>query len=345
MSDDVDVFDYLRVDEFMKGAVESRALGTAFELGIIDYLVRTRHTDLEELLSVFKLDRQGLGLIVDLLKANRVIDEEQGEIILSTGFIRTLPYMDLMKAKLDFANLVAADFTDLFTAMVRSPEEFSSRSRIFELFSYGRCFERSEANYENVKRWMRFTTSITRYEAPVCMEHYDFGRHARMLDIGGNSGEFALRVCRKFPSLSATVYDLPLVCDIGEEHVAREPEAERIGFLRGDALSDPLPGGFDLITFKSMLHDWPDREAGVLIRRAADALAPGGTILIFERLPLELQIGQTPFSMIPFLLFFRSFRMPERYSRQLAGAGLENIRIEKVVLETPFMLITAEIKV
>ncbi len=345
MSDNSNVFDYLRVDEFMKGAVESRALGTAFELGIIDYLVKTRHTDFEELLSVFKLDRQGLGLIVDLLRANRVVEEDQGEIILSSGFIKALPYIDLMKAKLDFANLVAADFTDLFTAMIRSPDEFFSRSRTFKLFSYGRCFERTPQNYELVKRWMGYTTALTRHEAMVCMKYYDFSRHTRILDIGGNSGEFALRICRKFPGVDATVYDLPLVCDIGEDHVSREPEAERISFLKGDALSDPVPAGFDLITFKSMLHDWPDREAGVLIERAANALAPGGTILIFERLPLELQRGTAPFSIIPFLLFFRSFRMPERYQEQLTRIGFKNIKIEKIVLETPFMLITAEKKV
>jgi SAM-dependent methyltransferase len=345
MYDNSDAFGYLRVDEFMKGALESRALGTAFELGIVDYLVRTRHTDFEELLSEFKLDRQGLGLIIDLLKANRVIDEEHGEIMLSAGFINVLPYIDLLRSKLDFANLVAADFTDLFTTMIRSPEEFYSRSRLFKLFSYGRCFERTPQNYELVKRWMGYTTALTRHEAMVCMKYYDFSRHTRVLDIGGNSGEFALRICKKFPAINATVYDLPLVCDIGEEHIAHEPEAGRISFLRGDALSDPMPGGFDLITFKSMLHDWPDREAGLLIERAVNALAPGGTLLIFERMPLEIHGGTAPYSIIPFLLFFRSFRIPEKYEEQLILRGFKDIRIEKIALETPFILITAEKKV
>lgn len=344
-TDNSKIFDYLRVDEFLQGIVESRALGTAFELGIIDYLVETRHTDFEELLMVFKLDRQGLGLMVDLLEANKVIDEDDGEIMLSKEFIKVMPYMDLLRAKLDFASMVATDMTELFTTLIKEPGDFFSRSRIFKLFSYDRCFERTRQNYELVKRWMRFTTALTRYESMVCLGHYDFSGHTRMLDIGGNSGEFALRICRRFPFISATVFDLPMVCDIGEKYISHEPEAERISFLRGDALSDPIPGGFDLITFKSMLHDWPEREAEKLIDRAVDNLAPGGTLLIFERMPFKFNNRRVPCSMIPFLLFFRSFRMPEIYKDQLIKRGLNEIKIEKLDLETPFMLITAKKKI
>jgi len=342
MSDKSDVFDYLRVDDFIKGAIEARALGTAFELGIIDYLVKVRHTDFEELLTVFKLDRQGMRLIVDLLRSNRVIEEDEGEIMLSTGFIKALPYVDLLRSKLDFANLIASDFSDLFTTMIKDPGGFFKKSRIFNLFSYSRCFERTAENYELTKKWMGFTTALTRHEAMVCMEFYDFSRHSRVLDIGGNSGEFVLQICKRFAHLSAMVFDLPLVCDIGKEHIAHESEAGRIAFLRGDALSDPIPGGFDLITFKSILHDWPDREADRFIERAVDALAPGGTLLIFERASMELQMGAIPYSILPFLLFFRSFRMPEIYKEQLILRGLKDIKIEKIELETPFMLITAK---
>ena len=72
---------------------------------------------------------------------------------------------------------------------------------------------------------MRFTTALTRYESGACIANHDFSPYERMLDVGGNSGEFALRVCQRHSRLRATVYDLPLVCDIGERHVRAEPEA------------------------------------------------------------------------------------------------------------------------
>lgn len=56
---------------------------------------------------------------------------------------------------------------------------------------------------------MTITTRLTRHEALVCMKYHDFGQYRRMLDVGGNSGEFALQVCRRHPDLRATVLDLP----------------------------------------------------------------------------------------------------------------------------------------
>ena len=134
-------------------------------------------------------------------------------------------FRDLLEAKLDFANLAAPDLIGLFPWLLVDPDGFMQRARIFKLFDYNRCLEPSKENYEATRRWMRFTTSLTRYEAPVCMRQHDFSRYAKMLDIGGNSGEFVLRVCKKHHHIRGTIFDLPLVCDVGREHVSREPEA------------------------------------------------------------------------------------------------------------------------
>jgi SAM-dependent methyltransferase len=161
-----------------------------------------------------------------------------------------------------------------------------------------------------------------------------------MLDVGGNSGEFILQVCKRFPGLAGTVFDLPLVCDIGREHVGREPEAGRITFVKGNALADPLPAGFDLVAFKSMLHDWPERETGRLLERACRSLNPGGTLLVFERGPIEARGGTLPYSMLPMLLFFRAFRPPTFYAARLRALGLTRIEVQTFGLETPFFLVT-----
>jgi SAM-dependent methyltransferase len=173
------------------------------------------------------------------------------------------------------------------------------------------------------------------------MKFHDFSRYHQILDIGGNSGEFVLQICRRHPGVSATVFDLPLVCDIGQEHIRSEAEADRISFIKGNALTDALPKGFDLITFKSMLHDWPEKEAKQFIVKASHSLEPGGTLLIFERGPLEVRERTLPYSMIPFLLFFHSFRSPVVYEEQFKDLGFQDTKVERVDLETPFYLMTA----
>jgi hypothetical protein len=329
------------VDDFIKTMTDGRALETAFELGLIDLLAEERAFRLEDLQEGVVCDSRALHVLLRLLAANRVVEESGGRIRLTGHFRIALRYRDLLETKLWFANFVAPDFSDHFTTWIRSPDRFAGKARVFDLFAYNRCFEDTPENYERTKRWVRVTTSLTRYEAQVCAHYHDFSPYERQLDIGGNSGEFALRLCRKHANLSATVLDLPLVCRIGQEHVHSQPEAGRIRFVMADALSDPLPQGFDLVTFKSVLHDWPPEEAAHLLLKGAQSLQPGGTLLIFERGPLEIRDTGLPYSMTPFLLFSHSFRSPVVYEDQLKALGFQDTRVQRIDLETPFFLVTA----
>ncbi|MGE5825601.1 MAG: methyltransferase [Bacteroidota bacterium] len=333
--------DFLMVDEFIGTLVDARALKTAIELGLVDRLLEQRSGSTEALGRALGVDATGLRLLLDLLAANRVVEERAGDVRLGRRFLDALRYRDLLETKLDFAGFSINDFADLFTALVRDPRGFAGQARMFQLFDYRRCLEYSPENYAQVRAWMRITSTLTRYEARACMQLHDFGGCRRALDVGGNSGEFLLQLCRRYAQLGGTVFDLPLVCEIGIEHLLAEPEASRIGFLKGDVRSDPLPTGYDLITFKSMLHDWPADEAARILAKAAQALAPGGTLLIFERGPLRVRETAPPFSLIPTLLFFRSYRPPAEYAARLEALGLRNIVLREIELDTPFFVLSA----
>lgn len=336
-----EVFKYLIVDEFMKGLMESRALATAFDMGIIDFLIQYRVLGKGEIKEKSGGKGPAFDLLIDLLEINGVIEETKGGLGLTGKFLAALPFRDIMLARLRFANIVTPDFTGLFTTLISEPEKFYRISRTVDLFGYNLCYEYDQGNYERAEYWVKITTVFTKYEAPVCLNFHDFSGYSRIMDIGGNSGEFVLQACRRYRGISATVFDLPLVCDIGRKHVEQEPESTRITFEKGNAFKDPLPGGFDLVMFKSMLHDWPDEAALHLITRATDSLVPGGRLLIFERGPIELRDDVPPYSILPFILFSQSFRPPSLYNTYLEKSGLKDISVMKVDLETPFFLVTA----
>ena len=333
--------EYLCVDDFLKTMVDARALATAFDIRLIDFLSETGQSTLENLQQNIGCDQRGLNIVLELLTASSVIERSNGNIRLKARFVKALQYRDLMLAKLDFAQIAAHDFIEHFSRLVTAPLEFMQQAVMFRLFSYGRCFEATAENLELTRRWVRITTMLTRYEAAVCFKHHPLNDFKTMLDIGGNSGEFVLQACRRYPALEATVFDLPLVCEIGQAHVSGEPEGERIRFIKGNALEDRLPKGFDLVSFKSVLHDWPEVEARMFIEKAAAAVKPGGTLLIFERSPLEISKTGLPYSLIPFLLFAHTFRTPELYQDCLAYLGFDQINIQWMDLETPFFLVTA----
>lgn len=166
-----------------------------------------------------------------------------------------------------------------------------------------------------------------------------------MLDVGGNSGELARRVCAATPTLEATVYDLPHVCDIGRRHVEDQSTtdvARRIRFIKRERDRQALPQGHDLVVFKSMLHDWPEEQTRSFLQRAFDVLPAGGTLLIFERQQAPLAGRQIAYGQLPLMLFFRSYRQPENYATWLSQIGFQNLSWMEVPLDMPFMLLTAQ---
>ena len=332
--------DYLVVDEFLRSLIGARALKSALELGLIDELEGQPGT-LRDLVKRVQGDEPGLRLLIDLLAAEGIVEEPDGKIALTPRFAHALQYRELLDRKLDFIGFVLLDFVDHFNSLIMNPAKFMQDSQVFRLFDYQRSVEPSKENYAWTKVWVRLTTVLTRYEAGACLHLHDFGQYRRMLDIGGNSGEFVLRACRAHPKLRATVMDLPLVCEFGQDHILPEPERDRISFISGSALEEPIPDGFDLIAFKSMLHDWPENKARRFIDRAAEALEPGGTLLIFERAPLDFSGGPPTLSLLPILMFARFYRPASLYEEQLAALGLDDIVVQEVQLETPFFLVTA----
>lgn len=335
------VLAYLDAIAFVRGMVEAGALRAAFDLRLIDLLHARGTLAVEQLLPATGSDPQGLRFLLDLLAANRVVVVRNGAVSLHPAFASVLPYRELMEALIDHAFALVGDFANLFTAAVADPQRFARQARVYQIFDYGRCLQSTPENLRHTAAWMRLTTALTRHEAPACLELYDMSGHRRLLDVGGNSGEFALQACRRHASLQAVVVDLPVVCELGLEHVLGRPEAARIGFLALDARASPLPAGFDLVSFKSMLHDWPADEAKRFLAKAVDALAPGGSLLIFERGPLEVGAGSPAFSLLPILMFFRSYRSPGLYVNALRALGMQDVVCRHLQLDTPFFMISA----
>lgn len=332
--------DYLRVDRYLASVIGARALKTAFEIGLIDHLVRRSSSPPLLLCQATGADERGLGFLLALLQAGGVVQSLHGDVSLQAEFRSALRYRDLLETKLDFAGLLLDDFADHFTTLVCDPQRFVSQARLFELFDYRRALNPSLENYQRTGAWMRLTSTLTRYEARALTSLIELGSARRMLDIGGNSGEFALQLCRRHAALQATIFDLPLVCEIGLAHLLPEPEAARIGFRSGDLRSDPLPEGHDLVSFKSMLHDWPQEDADRFLAAAVQALEPGGRLMIFERGPIDAVAKSPTFADLPLLLFFRSYRDPAVYQQTLGRLGLVDIECRAIDLDTPFFLVT-----
>lgn len=102
----------------------------------------------------------------------------------------------------------------------------------------------------------------------------------RLLDAGGGAGSHAANLVAAHPGLQATVLDLPEV-----EPVLRERHGE-LAFVAGDLhaprFGRPEGETWDVVLLANILHDHPPAQNAGLVARAAELLAPGGTLLVYE---------------------------------------------------------------
>lgn len=331
---------YLGVDAYLESLVGARALASALELGLIDRL-EGGDAESSALALACGLGQSAQDLLIGLLSASRVLRQDGSRVGLAPGFREALNYRDLIEGKLELAAALLPDLAEGFTRLLADPMGFMATARVFDLFRYDLSPDPTPAQLGRARRWMRLTTVLTRYEAPVLLNAHPFGAHRRVLDVGGNSGELLRHACARHADLVGTVFDIPVVCRVGAEYLAGAPESRRIAFCPGDARRDPLPGGHDLVVFKSILHDWPQPEAEAFLAAAVRALTPGGTLLIFERGPWSPDYGLPGYGQIPVLLFATFYRSPMVYARALEALGMQGLDVQEVRLDFPFFLVVA----
>jgi len=105
----------------------------------------------------------------------------------------------------------------------------------------------------------------------------------RMLDVGGGSGAHAIGAVTRWPHLRAIVLDLPPVCEVAGEFIAKGGLQDKIETRSGDIFEDPFPEA-DLHFYSNIYHDWSREKGVVLTQKSFRSLPAGGRIVVHEML-------------------------------------------------------------
>jgi len=103
-----------------------------------------------------------------------------------------------------------------------------------------------------------------------------------LLDIGGGPGTYAVLIAKGFPGLRCTVMDLPAVVAIAAELIEQQGMSASVGTVPGDYRTTPFPQGVDAVNFFGMLHQESPNTIRDLMRRAFEALDPGGVVHVMD---------------------------------------------------------------
>lgn len=113
---------------------------------------------------------------------------------------------------------------------------------------------------------------------------FDENGARRLLDVGGNTGRWAMRCVEHSAAAEVTIMDLPQQLELMRRATAGRPGAERISGYACNLLdrSVPFPRGYDAVWMSQFLDCFSEEEATSILSRAAEALEPGARLYIME---------------------------------------------------------------
>lgn len=142
-----------------------------------------------------------------------------------------------------------------------------------------------------------------------------------VVDVGGGTGAQLVEILRAHPAMRGTLVDFPSTIARSADVFEAAGVADRVT-TAPQSFFDPLPPGADLYVVKNVLADWPDREAGILLRRCAEAARPAGRVVIIGGVSPDDNGIPSPALLMMVLVGGKERSLSE--FRELArGAGLE----------------------
>lgn len=139
------------------------------------------------------------------------------------------------------------------------------------------------ADPARLKQFLKGMTGISHGANLAIGRKFPWSKYRSFVDVGTAQGDLAVQVALAHPHLTGIGFDLPAVGPIFEEYAAQQGVTNRLSFVAGDFFVSALPAA-DVIMMGHILHDWDLSQKQQLIRKAWEALPPGGAFIVYDSL-------------------------------------------------------------
>jgi O-methyltransferase domain/Dimerisation domain len=198
-----------------------------------------------------------------------------------------------------------------------------------QVYGGGDIYKSHEENEEPARAFTRMMHSHSMAPALAWPAKIDLTGHRAMLDIGGGSGAHSIGATLGWPQLRAVVLDLPAVCGVAAEYVARYGLQSRVTTHVADMWNDPFPAA-DIHFYSEIFHDFTPEKCRFLTQKSFAGLEPGGRVIIHEMLYNNEKSG--PFTVAGFDVSMLLWTEGQQFSgdelaAMLAAAGFIGVTV------------------
>jgi SAM-dependent methyltransferase len=254
----------------------SKTLLSAVELGVFTELARGP-LDAEELADRLGLHARSACDFLDALVALGMLrrtgatyaNTTESDLFLDRGKSSYIGGM------LEMANARLYPFWGRLTAALQTGEPQN------EARTGGDFFGALYGDPGRLRQFLHAMTGLSASAAAAIAERFPFAGYGSVLDLGCAEGGLLVQLALVHPHLRGLGFDLPAVRCAYDDYVRSFGLEDRLEFHAGDFFRDPLPEA-DVVTLGHILHDWGLDEKRHLLRKAYEALLPGGALIVFD---------------------------------------------------------------
>ena len=132
--------------------------------------------------------------------------------------------------------------------------------------------------------WHKFDHFYSTAAFPRALDKVLEQRPKHLLDIGGNTGKWAIYCASKDPNIRVTILDLPEQLAVAKTNIAAHGLSHRISLHAVDMLDDTssIPQGADAIWMSQFLDCFSEDQIRSILERAAKAMSSDTSLFILE---------------------------------------------------------------
>ena len=317
------------------GHVEARMIHAAVELGLFD-CIGDRTLDAKQAAVSLATDPRATELLLNGLTALSLI-QKQGEQFSLTTAAKTY---------------LVRNSPNSLCGMIRFDASlWNCWEQLADTVRSGKPARPADMYQEEPAQTAIFIEAMdslvnARGDAEVLADALDWEKVTDLLDIGSGPATYPMHLCRKFPRLRATIFDLPGTLKLTGRFVREAGLESRITLISGDYRRDAIPGSYDAIFLSNIIHGEGYDENQRLMTKLAANLKSGGRIIIKDHI-LDETRANPPVGAIFSLLMLLTTASGRCYSFREVKSWLENAglsRVRQIDLPPPFTssLIIAE---
>jgi len=134
------------------------------------------------------------------------------------------------------------------------------------------------------KSWFAFDHFFSDDAFALVLPHVYTYKVKNILDIGGNTGKWAIASVNHAPGIHVTIMDLPGQLNVAKRKIEELGLEERVSFIAANILDESvkIPKGFDAIWMSQFLDCFSEAEIISILKRCYEALEDNGQVIIME---------------------------------------------------------------